>query len=74
MGDATSASPSAVMVDFERLDSVTAFEPGGLRVYRRMLLWALEVLWAIGPAACHTTNASPARQRLAIGEMTQDAF
>jgi hypothetical protein len=31
-------------------------------------------LLAIGPAAYHTTNASPDRQRLAIGEKTQDAF
>jgi 4,5-dihydroxyphthalate decarboxylase len=29
---------------------------------------------AIGPVAYHTTNASPDRQRLAMGEMTRDAF
>jgi hypothetical protein len=34
----------------------------------------LEALWAVGPAAYHTTNASPDRQRLPIGEMTQGAF
>jgi hypothetical protein len=80
MTDATSASPSAVMVDFERLDAVSdqrrrdRLPTGGLRVYRRDAAMGLEVLWAIGPAAYHTTNASPDRQRLAIGEMTQDAF
>jgi hypothetical protein len=26
------------------------------------------------PAAYHTTNASPDRRRLVMGEMTQDAF
>jgi hypothetical protein len=35
---------------------------------------AFEVLCAIGPAAYHTTNASPDRRRLAIGEMTQEGF
>jgi hypothetical protein len=63
------------MVDFEHLDAVsgvTAFQPGAFAGYRRMA--ALEVLWAIGSAAYHTTNASPGRRRLAIGEMTQDVF
>jgi hypothetical protein len=44
------------------------------RAYKDVRQNGLEVLWAIGPAAYHTTNASPDRQRLAIGEMTQDAF
>jgi hypothetical protein len=79
-GSRMTDEPSAVMVDFERLDAVSdqrrrdRLPTGGLRVHRRMRLWALEVLWAIGPAAYDTTNASPDRQRLAIGEMAQDAF
>jgi hypothetical protein len=79
MTAATSASPRAVMVDFERLDAVSdqrrrdRLPTGGLRVYRKMRLCALQVLWAIGPTAYHTPNASPDRQRLAIVEMTQGA-
>jgi hypothetical protein len=53
-------------------DDVTAFQPGAFASTAGK--GALEVLWAIGPAAYHTTNASPDRRRLAIGEMTQDAF
>jgi hypothetical protein len=79
MTDATSALPSAVMVDLKRLDAVkrsTTTLPPSNRGPSRLphALWALEVLWAIGPAAYHTTNASPDRERLVIGEMTQDAF
>jgi hypothetical protein len=77
MMDATSASPSAVMVDFERLDAVSdqrrrdRLPTGGLRVYG---YGPLRSFGLSGGVAYHTTNASRWLSGLAIGEMTQDAF